>query len=225
MVKEGLVTGVELNSDLKPNFCKACVKAKVAWKPFPKESQMKYSSYSDKVVADVWGPAQVKLLGEKSYFVLYQDLSSHKERVYFMVKNLESFSNHKKYEAWIKMQRNTLGIKIFGCNRGGEFMSNEFTDHLKKAGKIHHLTIHDSLASNSTTEHSNHTLLKCTQAMMAGAGLPQNLWAEAVLHAVWVCKHIPTQALPECKMPLEVVTGQKPNLSKLVEWGAKVWIK
>jgi len=65
MVKAGMVTGIKLNYNSKPEFCKACIKAKAIHKSFPKKSQTKYKNYGDKVIADTWGPSQVKSLGQK----------------------------------------------------------------------------------------------------------------------------------------------------------------
>jgi len=57
MVNKGLVTGVELDPNSKPEFCDVCVRAKVTRKPFPKHSTHDgIKAYGDKVVSDVWGP-------------------------------------------------------------------------------------------------------------------------------------------------------------------------
>lgn len=45
MVKEGLVTGIELDFDSKPEFCETCIKAKATRKPFPKKSTTEYKAY------------------------------------------------------------------------------------------------------------------------------------------------------------------------------------
>ena len=37
-ITSGQITGIDLDMDLKPNFCKPCAKAKSAHQPFPKES-------------------------------------------------------------------------------------------------------------------------------------------------------------------------------------------
>lgn len=62
------------------------------------------------------------------------------------------------------------------------------------------------------------------RAMMIAAGLPRNLWAEAVHHDVWLRNRAPTRALPGSKTPHEVATGEKPDLSQLCEWGMTVWV-
>ena len=104
MVEKGMVTGVNLDLSSKPDFCKTCVKAKATCKPFPKESKTEYKSYGDKVVADVWGPAPVKSIGGKEYYLLFQDLFSHEERIYFLKQKSDVFEHYKKYEAWVKVQ-------------------------------------------------------------------------------------------------------------------------
>jgi hypothetical protein len=154
MVHDGQVTGVELNMDLKPEFCETCIKAKALWKPFPIPKHLskdKIVAYSSKVSSDVWGPAQVKLLGGNSYSNSYLNHYSHEERVYFLKRKSETFDWYKKYEAWLRVQRGAM-IKVFRSDQGGEFTSAEFNDHLEKAGTVHHLTVHDSPQSNGGPE-------------------------------------------------------------------------
>jgi hypothetical protein len=81
MVKEGMVTVIKLDIDLKPEFCKPCIKAKADWKLFPKKSDTVYKSCSDKVVIDLWGPARVESLGGKKCYYLFKDLASREEKV------------------------------------------------------------------------------------------------------------------------------------------------
>ena len=107
-------------------------------------------------MSDVWGPAAVQSIGGKRYYALFQDLHSHEELVYFLKQKSETFAHYKKYEAWVKVQRESQ-IRIFGCDRGGEFMSNKFTEHLENAGTVCYLTVHDSPASNGLAERANQT--------------------------------------------------------------------
>jgi hypothetical protein len=53
MVKQRMVTGLDVDLDSKPEFCKACVKAKADWKLFPKKSEMVYTKYGKKVIANL----------------------------------------------------------------------------------------------------------------------------------------------------------------------------
>ena len=135
MVEKGMVTGIELNPSSKADFCETCIKSKATRKPFPKETKTEYTAYGDKVVSDVWGPAPVKSLGGKQYYLLFKDLFSHEERIYFLKQKLEVFGHYKKYKAWVKVQRKGR-IAIFGSDKGGEFMSKEFNEYLENSGTI-----------------------------------------------------------------------------------------
>ena len=149
MVKEGMVKGIDLDLTSTLDFCKTCIAAKATRKSFPKRSTAEnVKAYGDKVMADVWGPAEVESLGRKKYYLLFQDRHSHEEYIYFMAKKSEAIENYKRYEAWAKVQRNVPVIKTFGTDRGGEFNSKDFTDHLERQGTIRHLTVHDSPQSN-----------------------------------------------------------------------------
>src|SRR6266540_1960002 len=173
MVKEGLVKGIDLNLNSTLDFCKMCVEAKATRKPFPKKSTTEnVKTYGDKVMADIWGPAEVESLGRKKYYLLFQDQHSHEEHVYFMVKKSETIENYKQYEAWAKVQRNVPVIKTFGSDRRGEFNSKPFTDHLEQQGTVRHLTVHDSPQSNGRVERANRTHVQNAQAMLIQAKLP-----------------------------------------------------
>ena len=71
-------------------------------------------------------------------------------------------------------------------DRGGEFLSNEFTNHLKKNGTLQSLTVHDTPEENGIAERLNRTLLEHTSAMLMTAQLLKNLWPETIHHAVWL---------------------------------------
>ena len=58
-IAKGHITGIQLDPESKPEFCKACAKAKVAWQPFPKESKTRVTKYGECIHWDLWGPALV----------------------------------------------------------------------------------------------------------------------------------------------------------------------
>jgi hypothetical protein len=227
MVWKGLVEGIELDPNSKPTFCHICVQAKATCKSFPKKSEnnASYKAYGEKVTADLWGPAEVQSLGKKKYSFFVQDKHSHEERVHFLATKDETLSRYQRYEAWAKTQRDAPSIKIFESDQGGEFLSKEFTDHLKCQGTIRHLTMHDSPASNGASECANRIHISGAQAMLIQAKLPGFLWAEAVNHSVWLRNRSSTWALATGKTPYETATRFKPNLSNFITWGAKVWVK
>lgn len=224
MVEKGMVTGIDLDMSSKPRFCETCVKAKATQKPFPKESVTEHKTYGDKVIADIWGPVPIKSIRGKEYYLLFEDLFSCEERIYFLKQKSEVFDHYKKYEAWLRVQRGGT-ICILGCDRGGNFTSQEFTEHLEKSGSVQHLTVHDSPASNGADECANWMHLDGARAMLESAKLPRNLWAEAINHHVWLHNRVPTCSLLETKTPIEMATSHKPDLSIIHQWGYRMWVK
>ena len=53
------------------------------------------------------------------------------------------------------------------------------------------------------------------------AQLLKSLWGEALMHTTWLKNHMSTKALVNTT-PFEALTGTKPDLSELHEWGQKV---
>jgi hypothetical protein len=162
MTTRNALPSIELDASSEPEFCKACVQGKASCLPFPKESQTKFTKYREKVVTDLWGPAQVQSLSGHSHYHLHHDMYSAEERVTFLKKKSEAFDSFRKYEAWLKKERNPNGIKCYGSDRGGEFTSTEFNNHLEREGMVRHITVHDSPQSNGVAERSNRKHLERT---------------------------------------------------------------
>jgi hypothetical protein len=59
--------------------------------------------------------------------------------------------------------------------------------------------------------------------MLHASGLLKNLWGEAVMHAVYL-KNCTSTCTLDGKTPYEMLTGNKPNLANLHEFGTKVWV-
>ena len=68
-------------------------------------------------------------------------------------------------------------------DRGGEYLSGPFDNHLSKAGTLWILTIHDTPEYNGVSERLNRTLLEKVWAMLHASQLPKFLWGEAMKHA------------------------------------------
>src|SRR6267154_1689897 len=166
MVKNGAVEGVELDSSPATTFCEACVQGKAHRRAFPKKSEHSYSKYGEKVVTDLWGPAQVLSLGGHSYAHMFEDLSSREPRVSFLKAKSEALESYQTYKTWVKIHRNPSGIACLGSDRGGEFTSDDFNAYLKHAGTIRHLNVHDSPQSNGVVERLNQTLIESARSML-----------------------------------------------------------
>src|SRR5204862_5084284 len=114
-------------------------------------------------------------------------------------------------------------IKVLRSDRGGEYLSDAFMQHLRDQGTIQKLTVHDTPEHNGVSERLNGTILEKVRAMLHESSLPKYLWSEAVRHAIWLKNHSSTKALKD-RTPYEALTSQKPDLSSLPLWGTEVWV-
>ncbi|KIL66128.1 hypothetical protein M378DRAFT_29830, partial [Amanita muscaria Koide BX008] len=74
MVKEGTISGIDLDMDSKPEPCRQCIEAKASRRPFPKLStSSRAKKYGDKVVSDLWGPAPTTSIKGNQYYAAFQD--------------------------------------------------------------------------------------------------------------------------------------------------------
>ena len=71
-------------------------------------------------------------------------------------------------------------IKHFRTDRGGEFMSADFTAYLEEKGIIHETSAPRTPQHNGGAERMNQTLLGGARAMLHHAGMTQGFWSEAI---------------------------------------------
>jgi len=178
--------------------------------------------YGGEIHTDVWGPSKITTLGGQHYYVSFTDDYSRETHLYMLKQKSEVFTKYQQYESWCLIQCKAP-VKILQSDRGGEYMGEAFTDHLKAVGTIQKLTVHDTPQQNGVAECLNHTLMEWVHTVLHASGLPHYLWGEAVRHICWLKNHTSTKALPD-KTPYEVATGIKPDLSCVHEWGSIVWV-
>lgn len=125
-------------------------------------------------------------------------------------------SCYKQYELWAETQHNAK-IKCLQTNHGGEYLSEEFTKHLKAKGTIRSLTVHDTPEENDMSEWLNQTLLEHACARHITANLLKFLWTESIQHAVWLKNRSSTHGL-DGKTPYKLIHNSKPDLTNLPEF-------
>ena len=91
------------------------------------------------IYSDVCGPFSSTARGGFQYFITFTDDFSRYGYVYIMKQKSESFEKFKVFKNEVQ---NQLGknIKTLRSDRGGEYLSWEFIDHLRDCGIISHLT-------------------------------------------------------------------------------------
>ncbi|GJU82810.1 retrotransposon protein, putative, ty1-copia subclass [Tanacetum coccineum] len=113
------------------------------------------------------------------YFVTYTDDFSRYGYVYLLKHKHEVFETFKVFQ---KEVENQLGktIKSLCSDRGGEYMSQEFLDHLKDHGIIAYHTPPYTPQHNGVSERRNRTILDMVRSMMSQTTLPKSFWDYAL---------------------------------------------
>ncbi|GJS47786.1 retrotransposon protein, putative, ty1-copia subclass [Tanacetum coccineum] len=115
-----------------------CLSGKMARKPYSHQVE-RAKDLLGLIHTDVCGPFRIVSRQGASYFVTFTDDFSRYGYVYLLKHKHEVFETFKVFQ---KEVENQLGktIKSLRSDRGGEYMSQEFLDHLKEHGIIAHRT-------------------------------------------------------------------------------------
>ena len=141
MIKHELVDGVAVPKGTSNiSFCKGCAEGKMHQLPCPAKSSSKTTRKLQLVHSDVAGPLTPDSLGGNRYFVTFIDDFSRCCGPYFMRNKSEVFEKFREFEALVC---NESGLKIVALRSdcGGEYMSDDFQDYLKKKGIRHETSV------------------------------------------------------------------------------------
>ncbi|GJY71112.1 zinc finger, CCHC-type containing protein [Tanacetum coccineum] len=177
----------------------------------------------DLVYGDLCGPITPPTPSGKKYIFLLVDDYSRYMWVYFLTTKDQAFDTFKEYKKSIENELRTT-LKMLRTDRGGEFTSNEFTQYCKENGIARQLTAPYSPQQNGVVERRNRTIMSTTRCMMKATNMPQNFWAEAVRHAIYILNSVPTKALEDIT-PYEAIKQRKPNLENLRVFGCIAYAK
>ncbi|CAI7803078.1 unnamed protein product [Closterium sp. NIES-54] len=157
LVKNEIVAGIRVKGEPDEVLgCPTCMQAKFTRYPFS-SSEATAKAPLDEVVMDVVGPLKLGAAG--------------KSDVAETVKT-----------DWLPMmeQQQDRLVKAIRTDRGGEFLSKEFSLWLKKNGIRHSLTMPYSPAMNGIAEQANRTITETARGLLIEAGLPDYFWPDAV---------------------------------------------
>ena len=128
----------------------------------------------------------------------------------------EALEHFKIYKAEVENQLDRK-IKRLRSDRGGEYLSNLFSEYCAESGIIHETTAPYSPQSNGVAERKNRTVCDLVNSLLQSSGMSDVWWGEAVLTVCYVLNRVPPRNREET--PYEGFRGRKPNLSHLRTWG------
>nr|GEW35596.1 hypothetical protein [Tanacetum cinerariifolium] len=171
---------------------------------------------------DVCGPFTTVSKQGASYFVTFTDDFSRYGYVYLVKHKHEMFETFKVFQKEVENQLKKT-IKSLCFDRGGEYMSQEFLDHLKEHMIIAHQTPPYTPQHNDVSKRRNRTPLDMVRLMMSQTTLPKSFWDYALESAACILNMVPTKKVK--KTPYEIWHGQAPKMSYLKVWGCKALVK
>nr|GEV24767.1 hypothetical protein [Tanacetum cinerariifolium] len=173
------------------------VSEKIARKPYTHQVE-RAKDLLGLIHIDVCGPFKIMSRQGASYFVTFTDDFSRYGYVYLLKHKHEVFETFKVFQ---KEVENQLGKTIISLrsDREGEYMSQEFLDHLKDHGIIAHRT------SPYTPQHNGVTLQDMVRSMISQTTLPKSFWDYQLETAARILNMAPTKKVE--KTPYEETMG------------------
>ncbi|CAI7895573.1 unnamed protein product [Closterium sp. NIES-53] len=179
LVKNEMVAGIRVKGEPDEVLgCPTCMQAKFTLYLFS-SSKATAKAPLDEVVMDVVGPLKLGA-ARAEYFLTIKDVYTRMTWVYVLSKKSDVAETVKT--DWLPMverQQDRL-VKAICTDRGGEFLSKEFSLWLKKNGIRHSLTMPYSPAMNGIAERANRTITETARGLLIEAGLPDYFWLDAV---------------------------------------------
>ncbi|KAJ9539375.1 hypothetical protein OSB04_032108 [Centaurea solstitialis] len=201
--------------------CESCLSGKMTKQPFNKDNE-RARELLGIIHTDVCGPFSHEARGGYRYFITFTDDFSRYGYVYLIRHKSEAFERFKGFHNEVQNQLDRK-IKFLRSDRGGEYLSHEFDNHLMECGIVSQLTPPYTPQMNGVSEMRNRTLLDMVRSMMCRSSLPVSFWGHALETAAHILNRVPTKSVE--KTPYEIWTGKKPKLSFLKIWGCEVYVK
>ncbi|CAI5491925.1 unnamed protein product [Closterium sp. Naga37s-1] len=218
LVKDEMVAGIRVKGEPDEVLgCPTCMQAKFTRYPFS-SSEATAKAPLDEVVMDVVGPLKLGAAGA-GYFLTIVDVYTRMTWVYVLSK--KSYVAETVKTDWLPMverQQDRL-VKAIRTDRGGEFLSKEFSLWLKKNGIRHSLTMPYSPAMNGIAERANRTITETARGLLIEAGLPDYFWPDAVRSACVAKNRALTHVGADKWVPYVEWIGRKPKVDMLRVFG------
>ncbi|KAL0315387.1 UNVERIFIED_CONTAM: Copia protein [Sesamum radiatum] len=218
-----LVDSKSLEIDNLDNLpaCESCLKGKMTKKPFVGQSKLA-NGLLDLIHTDVCGPLNTQARGGFSYFITFTDDHSRYGYVYLMRYKSEAFVRFKEFRLEVENQTGSK-IKTLRSDRGGEYLSGEFIDYLKKNGIVSQWTPPGTPQLNGVAERRNRTLLDMIRSMMSFTELPLSFWGYALETVARLLNIAPSKTV--AKTPYQIWHGKPASYKYLRVWGSPAYIK
>lgn len=180
-------------SKCRTTNCEACVLSKAHRLPFSSHLPISDTPLF-RIHSDVLGPMPVVSTGGGKYIVSFIDDATRYNKVCVIKTKSQVFSHFVKFQNEAERFQGKH-IKILKSDRGGEYTSNEFNNHLSEKGISFERAPAETPEQNPVSERFNRSLLERTRAILIDTGLPSHLWGEIVMTVSYLLNISPSATL------------------------------
>jgi hypothetical protein len=153
LVTSSAIIGVKLDTNSPEMDCDTCIYAHATRLPIPKvRNSPSGQAFGDKIHTNVWGPATISTCQNWRYFITFTDDATRYTTTFLLHTKDEALDAYKMYKVWAVTQHHCTVIKVLRSDRGGEYLSTVFNQHLANAGTARKLTTHATPQLNGITE-------------------------------------------------------------------------
>jgi transposase InsO family protein len=214
-----LADGISLSTSTVP-VCHTCNLMKMTKQRFNDTPHFRAKVPLELIHTDLAGPFP-RSKGGNQYIMTFIDDFSNYAYTYFLKSKDEAFKTFQEYQA--EVERFTgKKIRALRSDGGGEYISNNFSAHLKHCGIQHQLTAPHTPSQNGVAERYNRTLKSAMRSIMRESTLSTNFWADAIAYVNYTRNRSPSSAVPD-KIPYELWTGHRANISHLRPFGSEAY--
>ena len=195
---------------IDPNHkCEICVESKLTRTSF--QSIERSSESLELIHSDICDLKFIQTRGGKKYFLTLIDDCTRYYYVYLLRSKDEALEMFQHFKNEVENQLDRK-IKAIRSDRGDEYEA-PFGDFCSQYGILHQTTAPYSPQQNGVAERNNRTLKEMMNALLLSSGLPQNLWGEAILSAIYILNRVPHKKTN--KSPYELWKGRRPSYKYL----------
>ncbi|KAL5806123.1 hypothetical protein ACOSQ4_028856 [Xanthoceras sorbifolium] len=135
LAKKEMVIGLPLLENSN-HLCEGCIFGKQHRDSFPVGKSCRAKQQLQLVHSDICGPMETESHGGNRYFLTFIDDYSRKTWVYFLKQKSKAFGAFKEFKVYVEKQSG-LSLRCLRTDRGGEYISNNFSDFCKNHGIKH----------------------------------------------------------------------------------------
>lgn len=206
--------------DWNDYICNGCTYGKQHRNTHPQNEQVSKRTL-DLIHVDLC-EMDIRSLGGAKYFFLLKDDFSHFRTVYFLKTKDEVIEKLNTFIMSIENQFERK-IKCFKSDNGTEIKNYNVQKLFEKHGISHIKTCAYTPEQNGRIEREMRTIVEAARSEIHNCDLDENLWAEAINHAVFTINQTGTSSI-ENQSPAELWFGRKINIEKLKIFGSECYV-